>query len=317
MMSSDQITISIVVPVYKVPDELDRCVESLLCQSYNNIEIILVDDGSPDECPKICDKYAAAHVIVKSYHKENGGLSDARNFGLNHAEGEYVLFVDSDDFIERDTCKRFADVIHNSEVKPDFVIGDAVMVKGSEKIPMSHSVLQQGKSYHFDDVVSVLIPAQQWYAPAWLNMYRRDFLMSNNLFFIKGLLHEDMEFLPRVYMAADKISYLAYTFYNYIIRSSSIISTKTKEKNGNDLMMIYLEWKDLFGGIENKTVQKYLYGYLVKNYIHTCKELRISNRNKIFSLNAGFIIKNSMNIKERIKAIIGLTIIKWNELIGS
>ena len=97
-----EIKISIIVPVYKVEHELDRCVKSLLGQTYKNIEIILVDDGSPDCCPKMCDEFARKDNRVKVVHKRNGGLSDARNAGLKVASGEYVLYVDSYDYIEID-----------------------------------------------------------------------------------------------------------------------------------------------------------------------------------------------------------------------
>src|SRR5699024_8305216 len=98
--------ISIIVPVYKVENELDRCVQSLMKQTYKNIEIILVDDGSPDQCPKLCEQYAKEDERIRVIHKKNGGLSDARNAGLNLARGEYVLYVDSDDYIEVDSCER-------------------------------------------------------------------------------------------------------------------------------------------------------------------------------------------------------------------
>ena len=97
--------ISIVVPIYKVEKEIHRCVESLLAQTLKDIEIILVDDGSPDNCPSICDDYAKKDNRIKVIHKENGGLSEARNFGLLEAKAEYVLFVDSDDYIDKTTCE--------------------------------------------------------------------------------------------------------------------------------------------------------------------------------------------------------------------
>ena len=99
--------ISIIVPVYKVEEELERCVQSLVNQTYKNIEIILVDDGSPDRCPLLCDEYAQKDSRVRVIHKKNGGLSDARNVGLQATTGEYVLYIDSDDYIDLDSCERF------------------------------------------------------------------------------------------------------------------------------------------------------------------------------------------------------------------
>lgn len=94
--------VSIIVPVYKVEKFLERCVESIIKQTYQNIEIILIDDESPDECPKMCDQYEIKDNRIKVIHKKNGGLSDARNAGLDIASGEYIAFVDSDDWIESD-----------------------------------------------------------------------------------------------------------------------------------------------------------------------------------------------------------------------
>ena len=94
--------ISIIVPIYNVEKYLQECIESLLKQTYKNIEIILVDDGSPDNCPQICDEFLKKDKRIKVFHKVNGGLSDARNYGLERATGNYICFVDSDDFVTED-----------------------------------------------------------------------------------------------------------------------------------------------------------------------------------------------------------------------
>ena len=94
--------ISVIVPVYKAEDLLDRCVESLVRQSYERLEILLVDDGSPDGCPALCDAWAEKDARIQALHKPNGGLADARNFGVAHAAGDYILFVDDDDYIAPD-----------------------------------------------------------------------------------------------------------------------------------------------------------------------------------------------------------------------
>ena len=99
---SDNELISVIVPIFKVEDYLRKCVDSVINQTYKNLEIILVDDGSPDNCPKICDEYANQDSRIKVIHKENGGLSDARNAGMKIAKGEYVSFIDSDDYISCD-----------------------------------------------------------------------------------------------------------------------------------------------------------------------------------------------------------------------
>lgn len=103
--------ITIIVPVYQVEDYLDRCVQSLMRQTYSELEIILVDDGSVDSSPQMCDQYAKIDNRVKVIHKENGGLSSARNSGIDVATGDYIMFVDSDDYIELDTCQRLYELI--------------------------------------------------------------------------------------------------------------------------------------------------------------------------------------------------------------
>lgn len=179
--------VSIIVPVYKVERELDRCVQSLFKQTYNNLEIILVDDGSPDKCPELCENYAEMDKRVKDIHKENGGLSDARNAGLKQATGEYILYVDSDDYIDLDTCERFIKAAGNQKI--DIIVGNAIMEKSDGKEMMIHSATPSGITYTAKQFIMSAVKAYQWYAPAWLNMYRRDFLLDNQLYFKIGLLY--------------------------------------------------------------------------------------------------------------------------------
>ena len=101
--------LSIIIPVYKTQDTLDRCLQSVLQQSFTDYEIILIDDESPDDCPKLCDEYAQKDEKIQVFHKKNGGLSDARNFGIRQAKGEYITFIDSDDAIAPNTLQYIMD----------------------------------------------------------------------------------------------------------------------------------------------------------------------------------------------------------------
>lgn len=107
--------ISVIVPIYKVQDYLDECIESIISQTYSNIEVILVDDGSPDRCPQMCDEWAKRDSRIRVVHKKNGGLSSARNAGLDVAKGEYISFVDSDDFICKDALQNLYDRVNNDK----------------------------------------------------------------------------------------------------------------------------------------------------------------------------------------------------------
>ena len=127
--------ISVIVPIYKVEKYLAICVDSLLRQSYGNLEVILVDDGSPDECPAICDKYQNKDNRIKVIHKKNGGLSDARNVGLDIAQGEYVAFVDSDDFVDEDYIYKLYNALQQN--------GTSIAVCGIQIIDERNKVTDQ------------------------------------------------------------------------------------------------------------------------------------------------------------------------------
>lgn len=293
--------ISIIVPVYKVEKELDRCVQSLLQQTYKNLEIILVDDGSPDRCPILCDQYAMEDERIRVIHKKNGGLSDARNAGLNLATGEYVLYVDSDDYIELDSCERLISATSDGQV--DIVVGNAIMEKPDGNEKMIHSATPAGFIYSAKDFVEKAVCESQWYAPAWLNMYRREYLLTNNLYFKKEIYFEDVQMLPRVFLSAQKIACIDGIFYHYIIRENSIMTSKKDEKKKHDSIRNLSEWKEQFDRVKDIELQKCLYGMLIKCYLHECRMYGITTW-EINNVNFVFGWKYGLNLKEKIKALI-------------
>lgn len=295
-------TVSIIVPVYKVEIELDRCVHSLVNQTYPNIEIILVDDGSPDTCPELCNQYAKEDNRIKVVHKENGGLSDARNAGLKIATGDYILYVDSDDYIDLNSCERLLNAIDEQEV--DIVVGNAIMEKPGGEEKMLHTATPAGIIYTAKEFIIKSIKAFQWYAPAWLNMYRREYLLENELYFKKGIYFEDMQMLPRVFLQANRIATIDGTFYHYVVRDNSIMTTDGRDsKKVNDSIEIYRQWLEMFKNIDDKELQKYLYGILVKYYISNCKVRGIEGF-VIDGMDFTFCFKNALNKKEKVKTVL-------------
>lgn len=295
-------TVSIIVPVYKVEIELDRCVHSLVNQTYPNIEIILVDDGSPDTCPELCNQYAKEDNRIKVVHKENGGLSDARNAGLKIATGDYILYVDSDDYIDLNSCERLLNAIDEQEV--DIVVGNAIMEKPDGEEKMLHTATPAGIIYTAKEFIIKSIKAFQWYAPAWLNMYRREYLLENELYFKKGIYFEDMQMLPRVFLQANRIATIDGTFYHYVVRDNSIMTTDGRDlKKVNDSIEIYRQWLEMFKNIDDKELQKYLYGILVKYYISNCKVRGIEGF-VIDGMDFTFCFKNALNNKEKVKTVL-------------
>lgn len=234
-------------------------------------------------------KYGA-HI----FHKENGGLSDARNAGLKQATGEYILYVDSDDYIDLDTCERFIKAAGNQKI--DIIVGNAIMEKPDGKEMMIHSATPSGITYTAKQFIMSAVKAYQWYAPAWLNMYRRDFLLDNQLYFKKGIYFEDVQMLPRVFLQAKKITCIDGTFYHYIIRENSIMTSQKDEKKKNDSIQNLKEWKEQFDLVDDVDLKECLYGMLVKMYIHECRQYGITTK-EIEGMDARFILRNRKKCK--------------------
>lgn len=298
-MANHNSKISIIVPVYNVEHELSRCVDSILNQSYSNIEVILVDDGSTDRCPSICDAFVMKDRRVRVIHKPNGGLSSARNAGLREASGEWILYVDSDDYILNDSCERLIAV--GAKYDCDIVSADAIREFNGGREYMVHGSLADGKCYPSRDFIIKTVKPCEWYAPAWLNLYKRSFLIENNLFFVEGLLHEDMEMQPRVFLAAKTVAYCAYPFYRYVDRASSIMNASKVDERVTAMEWIYSNWKSKFEAIEDGELARALNGHLAKCYLHSCCEfghvLTVAGITNVYLLNS------SLNAKEFIKAI--------------
>lgn len=296
------ILISIIVPVYNVEKELPKCIESLLNQTYENIEIILVNDGSTDTSCIICDEYAKRDSRIRVIHKDNGGLSDARNTGINISKGEYLLFVDSDDNIEVDSCERFIKALDKRKV--DIVVGEARRIEGNDIYYLMHSNLIDGKEYSSKEYIKLAIQALEWYAPSCFNMYNRDFIIKNSLMFKKGILHEDMQILPKMFLKAQKIVYMKYCFYNYEIREGSITQSKNKTRNIESLLEIYKEWKVTFDEEDDIELKKLLYGFLIKQYLFGIREFNINNTEYLKLLNNKFLFKYALNYREKLKTVL-------------
>ena len=235
--------VSIVVPIYKVEKEIDRCVGSLINQSLQDIEIILVDDGSPDDCPQICDGYAKQDNRIKVIHKKNGGLSDARNAGLLNAKGRYVLFVDSGDYIINNACEVL--YLNASKDNLDIVIADAFRIESSKESHISHASQSSDRVTSGADFLKEQLKYGTMHMAVWLNLYNREFLIKNDLKFKVGILHEDEQWTPRVFLKAEKVKYINFPFYYYIIRDTSITNNKDKTKNGIDLINTVFEIKSI------------------------------------------------------------------------
>lgn len=292
--------ISIIVPIYNVEEYLQRCVDSLICQTYRDIEIILVNDGSTDNSLEICKSNAKKDSRIIILDKTNGGLSDARNSGLKISTGDFILFVDSDDYIEHDSCEK---LISGMKDDVDFVAGAYKEIAGNKYDIKRHTNLLNNTVYTSRDFVIQSIKNNEWYAPAWLNLYRKSFLLKNNLYFKYGIIFEDKQIMPRLFLCAKKIVYIDYPFYNYIIRKNSIMtSDENMSKKRQMAISIYNEWLECFDNIEDIEYKKYLYGILIRFYLQSCASLK----NAVWNLknhDLKFAVKYALNLKEKMKVL--------------
>ncbi|MBO4962435.1 MAG: glycosyltransferase family 2 protein [Clostridia bacterium] len=227
--------ISVIVPVYKVEQYLNDCVNSIVNQTYTNLEIILVDDGSPDNCPKMCDDWAKKDSRIKVVHKENGGLSDARNAGLNVVTGDYFVFVDSDDFVHVDYIKN----LKNGIDKFDADLALSSHVRFIDVISEYNNEID----YTYHDRYEAFKRLVNWhkdYVVAWGKLYKTS--VYGDLRFIKGKINEDEFYINNVYMLSKRIAYINAQTYFYRVNPNSIMESNYSSKRINAIEA--LEYRD-------------------------------------------------------------------------
>lgn len=233
-------TISFIVPVYNVENYLEQCVESILSQSYKNFELILVDDGSTDKSSELCDNLKSKDKRIRVIHKKNGGLSDARNTGLNCAQGEYVIFLDSDDFwLSKDGLQQLIFKL-NGTVIYDFICFNCSYYYPSrdkfKKWPSFDGKIVCGVNK--EESIVALIRSGVFPMSACLKVIKRDFLLNNNLFFQKGVLAEDILWFIELLEKAQSIAFVNMYIYAYRREVCNSITSVFSEKKYNDLFLV-------------------------------------------------------------------------------
>ena len=210
--------VSVIVPVFNVENFIDVCVESLIKQSYSNIEIILVDDGSTDSSAMLCDKWATVDTRIKVIHQANGGLSAARNTGLNHAAGEYICFVDSDDFVQEDYVKCMVDAIEDTGAEVAFC--DVVTSRWPVLVSpiTSNRILEAAECRRWLD--NLISREYALMVVSWNKLYKKE-LFDNNRF-EEGRLHEDEFMINKLIFSIEKMVYVPLEEYVYRMNSSGI-----------------------------------------------------------------------------------------------
>ena len=252
----DDQLVSVIVPIYKVEPYLKKCIDSIVNQTYRNLEIILVDDGSPDNCPAICDEYAARDPRVKVIHKENGGQAEARNFGMKAAKGDYFLFVDADDYMDVSGIGELYGIAKAEYA--DIVIADTISVNEDGII------LDSSRQYPFYDLTrftpqeaAVAFADMPW--GPWNKLYAR--MVHEKVDFPAHTIHEDEAIMFQLIHNSHRIVYTKKKLYYYVQRGGSTTALPYSTRK----MDWFNAWKRNYGYVkavfpeaEDKTLAKLL-----------------------------------------------------------
>lgn len=287
----NQSLISIIVPVYKVEKYLRRCLDSIAAQTYTNFEVILVDDGSPDHCGEICDEYASNDIRFRVIHQKNKGLSAARNTGIEACLGDYIMFVDSDDYIESNMCE----VLLQSAIqnKAQLAVCGFRLVYEEDKngdLICPPDILVSGK----EAAIWCLGPKSSVYlVVVWNKLYQRNLFENKTcrVRFPEGFIHEDEFVSYKLFYLADRVAMIEQPLYNYLQRAGSI----THQRNGQRLFALekiileYFHWvkeiaPDMVDVAEYASIR--MFRILVREYVRgrdydPSEKPRLKNLNNI------------------------------------
>lgn len=287
--------ISVIVPVYKVEQYLDQCVQSIVDQTYKNLEIILVDDGSPDNCPAMCDAWAEKDNRIKVIHKKNGGLSDARNAGMEIATGDFIAFIDSDDYIRLDMLELlYSSIItNNSDISACGI--EMVYDNGaaSQKMTSNQNIILDNI-----DAVNAIIDETILKQPVWYKLYKS--ALVKDILFPVGKYHEDVFWSYQAIAKASKVSIFTDVCYFYRQRSESIMSEgySLKRLDAIEGKIERIEFlKSNYPTITNKAIENLLFSCIYHGQLSIKFLLDVEQKNALTKLK-GYFKKYYMPLKE-------------------
>lgn len=271
--------VSVIVPIYNVEKYLDNCVKSILRQTYRNLEILLVDDGSPDRCPQMCDEYAGQDDRIRVIHKENGGLGDARNAGIREAAGKYFLCVDSDDRIREDLVS--VTVEEAEKTQADIVVFDyAGETPDRKQTDLFTFDLPEDRTFCAAEEPAVIMRT----CSAVNKLYLREFWEKSGLSFPAGRYYEDLATIPKLLAEADRIVYKKAVLYYYLTREDSITHSSDFSRNYADRTRAVDELLDFFRKQSLDQTYRDELEYLVfeNTWFVPSKEIVLNDRKSIY-----------------------------------
>lgn len=283
--------ISIIVPVYNVAGFLPRCIDSLLGQTFEDLQIILIDDGSTDGSEAICDEYQKKDRRVLTLHQQNRGVSAARNTGLGVASAEYILFVDSDDYLHPEACERLYAMAKDSGC--DIVAGNAFCVEGGKVTNSIRWKSEPGAVLSGKDFFIQAIRRRSVHLAVWFALYKKELILSEPILFQEGILSEDLLWTPQIYLMAEKATCIDFEFYYYVQREGSIMRTPDQTKRSRDLLYICIELYGKYHDLD-RTSRMYLYDLLCGQYLAAVYMGKRCDVSRTFALKTAYTPKNRL-----------------------
>lgn len=232
--------LSVIIPVYNVEKYLRQCIDSVINQKMTDIEIILVDDGSPDRCPAICDEYCDKYDFIKVIHKENGGVSSARNVGFESAVGDYIMFLDSDDWWNALVdMKSILNVVRKNVDTEMFLLTSLDYIENDGYYKRTeHENLKNVRTDSVETYCEDLLSNGNFEVHAATKILRRDFIKNNNLLFKSGIISEDNEWILRLLRCLYRVKIIDEPLYIYRAGRAGSITNSIKKKNVSDVLSI-------------------------------------------------------------------------------
>lgn len=296
--------LSIIVPVYNVSLYIDKCLNSLLNQDIRNYEILIINDCSTDDSLKKAllwqNKYKFIRIIDKNY---NSGLSDTRNIGIKEAKGEYILFIDSDDYVDENILGNLMKelLLHN----PDILYFGYIVESKNKTSKIYNYKSPKGKVYIDHEFMMQELQQRNLPIPACVACYKKRIITENKLYFKTGILHEDVRWSPEILYKAKRIYTSELCFYHYVLRSNSISQRRDRKKNGRDLLETCKYLEQLSNSFISRDLQKLFLNYIAMTYMKAVAVNDMVN-DKESVINRSFPFKNVNNIKDFLKALIFL-----------
>lgn len=310
--------ISVIVPVYNVEPYLHKCINSIINQTHKDFELILIDDGSPDSCGLICEDYAKRDRRIKVIHKENGGLSSARNSGIEVAKGKYIAFIDGDDYVH----PNMLEVMYNTaeQHSSDMVVCDFVKVNENDDYEINSSksikkiqhftnirALMQLFSNDHDDYITGAGNNVKWVV-VWNKLYKRELFIYDR--FYEGHICEDEFIIHKLLYSCRKVTYISCEFYFYVQRTDSIINSSYSIKRFDKVKALQ-DRADFFNQID----QQYLHEKAIKSYVDVFFWNYYKAKNELINVNSQ-LLKLRKEFNHHLIYILKCNQIGWKQKIA-